>query len=159
MDPGPTCGTCERPLVPATLEAIEGTSGATTLRLLGLPVLACPGDHERWPPRAGFGFDLVDALFERGTLPVVVETGFLWFRALRCVACGRDLLNVWPGLAEVTAEIAPAGTDRPVEVTIETEALACPDCGLVQLRGGRQRGAAVIEALADALAGVSIRGW
>lgn len=157
MESRPDCGSCGAPLSPATLDTVEGRDGSTRVRLSGLPILACPERHERREPRPDFGVDLVEALFARGALPVVVETGFLWFRTLRCAACDRDLGGVDPEPSPVRAEIAPEGVAEPFEVIVETETLTCPDCGLVQLRGGRERGAVVLEATADALAGAEIR--
>lgn len=157
MESRPDCVRCGAPLSPATLDTIEGRDGSTRVRLSGLPILACPEGHERTEPRPDFGADLVEALFARGALPVVVETGFLWFRSLRCAACDQDLVGVDAEPSPVRTEIALEGVAEPVEVTVETETLTCPDCGLVQLRGGRERGTVVLEATADALAGAEIR--
>lgn len=157
MESSPTCHTCGTTLAPTTLDVVEGRDGSTRVRLSGLPILACPEGHERREPHPDFGVDLVEALFARGALPVVVETGFLWFRSLRCAACDRDLVGVDPAPSAVRAEVAPDGVAEPFEVVVETGTLACPDCGLVQLRGGRERGAVVLEATADALAGAEIR--
>lgn len=156
MEAGPTCGTCSAALEPRTLD-VEGSGEAARVRVLGLPVLACPDDHERREVRHQYAVDLVEALFARGTLPVVVETGFLWFRSLACAACGRDLLDVEEEEHPVGAELSLEVPGESLRVEVVGASLTCPDCGLTQIRGGRERGAAVLEALVDALAGASVR--
>lgn len=157
MEAGTTCGTCSTPLEPRTLEAVQGSGEAVRVRIFGLSVLACPEDHERREPRPDYAVDLVEALFTRGALPVVVETGFLWFRSMACAACGRDLVGVEEENGTVGAELTLEGPGERFRVEVEGAAFTCPDCGLTQIRGGRERGGAVLEALVDALAGASVR--
>lgn len=128
---------------------MAGRSGATTVRLLGYPVLGCPRGHERREAYPDFNPELIDALFDRDHLPFASSRG-LFPRRRECSRCDRSLEDVEPARSTVSGRVLTRGHDD-IAVEITGPALPCPGCGLVQLPDSRDRASEITDAMVDAL--------
>jgi len=141
----PHCARCSGGCGLKTLAAVSGEDGPLKLTLLGLPVFACPKNHQA-PVHRDFMIWLIREIRAReAQIAAGKEEGMLFKKHL-CGACGKDLAAKAERRQAYPYELKYEEL-APFRIEIEMPLYKCTGCGNEQIRSTRDLHGHVAQAM------------